>query len=145
MNTTQHIASALALSVALVVPAAYAGNGAGAGDGTGPLHDLFAGTCEVISGTLAAAGYNGSGYVIDTGDGMVTIYGLGPASYWEDLGVALPDVGEDLAANVCWLTFSDGTDKAIATAVTLDGEEVLLRDPLDGRPLWRGPGAGQQR
>jgi WD40 repeat protein len=146
MNRIRHIATALSLVLATGAGAALAGNGSGAADGTGPMHDIYSGICDTVSGTLAEVTYNGSGYILDTGSDTLTLYGMGPVSYWDALGVALPQVGETLDAEVCWVTFSDTTTKAIATAVTLsDGTLVELRDASTGQPLWRGTsGSGVQ-
>jgi len=139
MNRITTLATALTLGLAAVSTQPLA---AGPGDGTGPMTDLYAGTCENLSGTLMELGSAGSGTLIDAGTEIVTVYALGPAGYWEDLGVALPVAGEALSVDVCWITFSDGTEKAIATTVYLADATVALRDPVTGQPLWRGAGDG---
>ncbi|MCG6941598.1 MAG: hypothetical protein LJE69_10145 [Thiohalocapsa sp.] len=143
MNRTATLAAALTLilGVGAVSTQPLA---AGPGDGTGPMIDLYAGTCENLSGTLMELGTGGTGTLIDTGTEIVTVYALGPARYWEEQGVALPVAGEALSVDVCWITFSDGTEKAIATVVYLDDATVELRDPVTGQPLWRGAGDGEK-
>lgn len=144
MNRTPLIAAALTLGLSTPL-VTLAGQGPGAGDGTGPIHDFSIATCNAVTGTVATFGTGGSGYTIDTADGMLTVYGIGPIHYWNALGLVPPGVGESVTADVCWLTFSDGTEKAIATAMTLsDGSYIELRDPATGQPLWRGgQGPGQ--
>jgi hypothetical protein len=141
MNRTAPLAVALTLGLAVVATPPLA---AGPGAGTGPMTDLYAGTCESLSGTLMELGSAGSGALIDTGADVVTVYGLGPARYWDELGVAMPTVGEAVGVDLCWITFSDGTAKAIATAVSVADATVVLRDPVTGQPLWRGAGNGVQ-
>jgi hypothetical protein len=147
MNRTTTIASALTLllSAPLIVQAGQQ-SGQGAGNGAGPIHDLNNAVCESISGTVQEVGLNGSGYVIDTlNDGALIVFGVAPLNYFASLGLIPPQVGEPISADICWLSFSDGSEKAIATQVTLsDGTPVILRDAASGQPSWRGGfGAGQ--
>lgn len=144
MNRTSLTATALTLL--LGAPAlALAGQGAGPGDGTGPVHDFSTAACSTITGTVASAGTAGSGYVIDDGIEALSVFGIGPIGYWNALELVPPQVGESVTADVCWLTFSDGSEKAIATAVTLsDGSYIELRDALTGQPAWRGSQGGGQ-
>lgn len=143
-----HHHSMLAATIALTLGTttfALAGQGAGPGNGTGPIHDFSTATCEAISGTVASAAVAGEGYVIDTGTEMIAVAGLGPVRYWDAMGLTPPQVGESISADICWLSFSDATTKAVATTVTLmDGTFVELRDPVTNQPAWRGgQGAGQ--
>ncbi len=89
-----------------------------------------------ISGTVFEALYEGNGLTVDTGTEQVTIYGLGPQFYWDELSISKPDVGEEVIIDALELTFSDGNVRIIATTVTIEDVVVSLRDE-DGRPLWR--------
>ena len=136
MKRLTRIASALAISLAALAPVLNAGNGAG------PAANILAGPCESISGTVMEVGYNGNGYVVDTGAEPVNVFGIGPSRYWDDMGMALPQVGEPITVEVCWITFSDRTSKAIATSASIAGTEIVLRDADTGQPAWRrGPGS----
>ena len=66
-----------------------------------------------------------------------SVYGLGPASYWEDQGVVLPDVGETITLSVFEVTYDGGTTKYVAQSVTVGGATIVLRDPVTGVPVWR--------
>jgi len=81
------------------------------------------------------------GFVILTDTGEETVYGLGPESYWEELGVAFPEVGEYVEIEAYEFSFSDGTSKLVACSITLaDGAvTVQLRDE-DFAPLWTAKG-----
>lgn len=94
-----------------------------------------------ISGTVFEVAGAGDGLVVDTGDGvLVTVYGIGPFWYWESLGVPRPDVGEAIQIDAFRLVYSDGTERLIAVAMVVDGEMISLRDPVDGKTLWRRAG-----
>lgn len=86
-------------------------------------------------------GVSGIQIQIESDGEIITVYGMGPASYWGDL--VFPDVGEKIAILVCEITYSDGTSKLVAMSVDVDynGEvidyDIELRDD-NGVPLWRG-------
>ena len=84
----------------------------------------------------------GEGFKVDTGEEIISIYGMGPASYWESVEVEFPQVGELVTIWAFEITFSDGTTKLVAKEVDLgaDGSvDIELRDD-DGTPLWRQRG-----
>jgi len=65
----------------------------------------------------------------------VTIYGIGPAIYWESIGVARPAVGD--AITVAGYTINyNGELRNIAYTIIINGKTVPLRD-ADGLPVWR--------
>jgi len=132
--------SALILMMLLMgIPAiSMAGHGNGPGDGTGPIVSIYDGTPVTVSGIVTAIGTQGQGMSIDTGTEVVTVYGLGPAMYWDAAGIAKPQVGETVTVNGYEVTFSDGTTKIIATSIEINGAVIELRDATDGTPLWRG-------
>lgn len=140
MKKAVNLISVLMLMWAATAMNVQAGNGPGGGSAQ---QSILLGEPGSVSGMVVEAGIAGQGYVIDTGTELMALYGIGPASYWESLGVALPQVGEAIAAEVYWVTFSDGTVKAIAFSVTVGDTDVLLRDEITGQPLWRGNGGAQ--
>ena len=137
--STLIITALTALSLFIMAPAALAGNGNGVGDGTGPVCSLFEGVPVEISGIVTSIGTSGSGIGIDNGVEIVTVYGLGPVFFWDAEGIARPEIGEEITVNGYEIVLSDGTLKIIAASVIIEGEELVLRDPETGAPLWRGP------
>lgn len=77
-----------------------------------------------------------SGLVLSTSSGEVTIYGLGPERYWERMDVDFPSVGETIGVKGRILQLNE-TQRYVAFSVTIDGDEILLRDSETGCPLWR--------
>jgi hypothetical protein len=136
------IATFTALSLFIMAPSVFAGNGKGmgigAGDGTGPLYSIIEGVAVEVSGTVASIGTQGSGIGIDTGAEIVTVYGMGPLAFWAAAGIEKPEIGEEITVNGYEITLSDGSFKIIAASVIIAGEELVLRDPETGAPLWRG-------
>lgn len=117
------------LSLALTLPA-FAG---GVKDGTGPIHSQ---TAFSYSGVVISC-LAGDGIVLATTNNVnVTIYGMGPATYWDSLGVPKPAVGDEIAVKGYTVNYN-GELRNIAYSVTLpDGTTVTLRD-AQGRPAWR--------
>lgn len=117
---------------------AFAMNGKGAGDGNGPLaiHEIT-GPFE-YTGVIVTAGVPGDGIVIDVDGELVTIYGLGPSSYWDTFGIdKLEALAVDKTISVTGIVVDyDGVERNLATTITVDGETINLRD-ADGDPLWR--------
>ncbi|MEW6444333.1 MAG: hypothetical protein AB1640_25595 [bacterium] len=121
--------------VLLAAGASLAANGYGAGDGSGPLHDVLGGQPFTYAGLVASTGSAGGGLVIATDAGNVTVYGIGPRSYWDDLGVERPAVGDWIEVSGFTVDFGD-IERNIAMSVTLSNVLVPLRDPDTGLPLW---------
>jgi hypothetical protein len=115
----------------------------GPGDGTCSALDIFDGVPVTIAGTVASIKYSGQGMEIDTGTEIVTVYGIGPISFWDDMGIARPEVGEYLVIEGYEVTFSDGSTKIIAYSVTIGDTTVTLRDEETGAPVWRNAGQGR--
>ncbi len=114
----------------------WAGNGTGARDGS----RLNAVSVDPIEGVVMDAGIAGSGLIVDDYIlGSTTVYGMGPISYWDSIGVAKPTVGEEVLIEAVLVTSSDGTiTRLVAVSVTIAGEPTVdLRDE-NGVPLWRG-------
>ncbi len=95
----------------------------------------------VVTGTVYQCEPGSSGIQIDTGTEIVSVFGMGPANYWEANLVEFPAVADLITILVCEITFSDGTSKLVAMAVSVDDDteyEITLRDSTTGVPLWRG-------
>ncbi len=88
-----------------------------------------------ISGIVAAVPA-GDGLKVDIGTEVVTVYGLGPIWYWNDIGVDRPTIGDQVEIDARIVVFSDGTEKTIMMTIEVNGTLVELRDPVTGCPLW---------
>jgi len=125
----------------------YGGNGdSGTGgdggncQGTG-LSLICAGEPLTFEGTVSQECYPGSGLGIDTGSEIVVVFGIGPYWYWEENNTDRPGIGDEVTVEGMKVTFSDGSTKIIAIGITVNGEELQLReeciDGVGGWPLWR--------
>jgi hypothetical protein len=123
----------------------FAGNGKGGGNGvangTGPIHDIYAGTPFIYVGEVIEC--QGGGMVIATETENVTVYGIGPIRYWDELGVVRPAVGDNVTVSGYAVDYN-GVVRNMATTITFSNDEgtetvVDLRDPETGAPLWRQP------
>ena len=120
-----------------------AGNGNGVGGGTGPspIHNILDGTPFDYTGEVVSC-LSGEGLVLAIGSENIIIYGIGPNSYWELLGVEKPGVGETVTVVGNTVDFN-GELLNIATSITIGEDTVSLRDLETGLPLWRGQKKGQ--
>ena len=125
------------LSVGLGLAGNGKGSAKGPGNGTGPIHDIFAGTPFTYEGDVTEC--QGDGMVIATTDENVTIYGIGPVRYWDELGVIRPVAGDTVIVSGYAVEYNDEL-RNIATSITVGEDTVLLRDPETGVPLWRKHG-----
>ncbi len=125
------------LSLAVLASGAVA---AGARDGSGPL--CTAGDPVEFTGTLVNYLGDGGGIILLTViEGVPTeivLYGIGPARYWDDLGVDRPAVDEEITVNG-YIVNCGGVERYILTSVLIEETLVGLRDET-GRPLWRSLG-----
>ncbi|QTA82189.1 Uncharacterized protein dnl_45600 [Desulfonema limicola] len=110
--------------------------GRGLGNGMGPVVNILEGEPVVVSGAIAEIGYYGQGVQIDNGTEIITVYGIGPVMYWEQLEVPYPVVADTIIVNGSKVVFSDGSEKIIALSVTAGQDEIALRDAETGFPLW---------
>jgi len=112
--------------------------GSGSGDGSGLASLIPDSETFVVSGVVEAVSYRG-GITVSGDDRETYIFaGVGPYYYWESVGVERPVVGDTVVVTYCTVEL-DGTEVDVALSITVnDGEEVLLRDPETGMPLWRG-------
>jgi len=95
---------------------------------------------ETMVGEVADVG-TFDGLKIDTGGGtIITVYGLGPVSFWESENVDRPVLKDPISVDVKKIVFSDSTfNKYILMSLTYKdtNETIQLRDPDTGCPLWR--------
>ncbi len=106
------------------------------GPGSG-AEAIFQGQPVTVQGLVAAVGGFGQGIQIDTGNGIVQVFGLGPVWYWETEGATFPTVGEPITIHGYQVTMADNTTRLIATSATMYGQTIELRDGQTGIPAWR--------
>jgi hypothetical protein len=92
---------------------------------------------DPITGTVYECEPGTSGIQIEVGEDIISIFGMGPASYWEEQGVAFPEVGETITISVFEVTYLEADPKLVAQSVTIGDKTIVLRDVLTGVPLWR--------
>ncbi len=131
----------LMIVLSLTVLASGAAAAGGARYGTGPL--CTAGDPVEFTGTVEDYLGDGGGIVLLTDivgvSTEVVLHGIGPARFWDDLGVARPAVGEGITV-YGYIVNCGGVERYILTSVLIDEEtRVDLRDDA-GRPLWRSLG-----
>ncbi|HSB06553.1 MAG TPA: hypothetical protein VLK23_15325 [Thermodesulfobacteriota bacterium] len=98
--------------------------------------NVLSGPSETFTGTVIGIG-NHDGLVVDTNNGPVTIYGIGPEGYWEANSLDRPEIGDLVKVVAYAVLFSDGTRYA-ASSITIESDTLQLRDTETGCPLWRG-------
>lgn len=120
------------------------GGGSGGGNGTPGGGNLAValtdGTPFTYAGTIIEM-VRGEGFVLATDTGNVTVYGLGPASYWTELGVDKPAVGDTVEVSGFAVDFN-GVTRNIVFTIVIDDQTVQLRDQETGQPLWLGSVGG---
>ncbi len=131
-KTVIYLTTLLALFTAPALVAAY-----GHGTGTCPLADSVDSTPVAIEGMVTAIGTPGTGMSVDTGDEVLTVYGIGPVWFWNKIGVARPEIGEQVSVSGFEVTLSDGSTRIIATEITVGDATITLRDAETGIPAWR--------
>ncbi len=123
------------------------GRGQGLADGSGPLVSIFDGTPVTVAGVVAELPALGTpGLKIDNGTEIITVYGTGSPMVWEALGYEPLAVDEAVSVDAYEVTFSDGSSKLVAVAITIGDQTITLRDQETGKPVWRsglmGAGGG---
>jgi len=99
--------------------------------------ELLAGTPFEYTGDVISL-VPGMGLELATATGNITVYGIGPLPYWEELGIERPVIGDTIT--VSGFTVShDGAVLNILFTLAAAGEIVQLRDQETGLPLWRRP------
>ena len=128
----------IVLFLVMVSFTAYAGKGSPKREHTRneDCSNILSGTLVTTSGVVIGIG-NHDGLLLDTTNGHVTIYGIGPEWYWEENKLDRPDIGDSVTVVAYAVLFSDGT-RYIASSMTIGGETLILRDAKTGCPLWRG-------
>ena len=106
-------------------------------NGRGPRAQLVG--CETVnySGTVNSVGEPRQGIVLDTVDGLVTVYGIGSDWCWEDQGISKPEVGDEVNIDCCEITFSDGSFKLRAVTVVTEEGIIELIDTETGERLCK--------
>lgn len=116
------------------------GPGMGGGWDSGHMgnHEyLLDGEPFTFSGAVAAVNYyNGGGLVLAADQGNVTFYGIGPYWYWERQGFSWPQVGDLLTAHGYMVDYNGAEINMLISVTTADGQQLQLRDPQTGWPLW---------
>lgn len=112
--------------------------GEGPGKAAGAVYDIFSGEKFTFTGVVTGM-IPGHGIEIDTGKEVVTVYGIGPKRYWNELEVERPEVGDDVSVDG-YTVSPFGEVRHIAVIITIaveyDEIEVELRDLDTGVPLW---------
>ena len=91
---------------------------------------------DPITGVVIECEPGISGLQVEEADGdIISIWGMGSTSYWEELGVAFPQVGDTITVGVYEVLCVDGSTKLVADYVLVGNFEIDLRDD-DGLPLW---------
>jgi len=150
--------ASLVLTMGLVVGNALAGHygngcaGIASTCGTAPCFgtggtpvNIFTGEAMTISGKVTDIGIYGQGLMkVNTASdkGEITVYGIGPVFYWNQVEVARPVVGDMVTVNGYNVTLADGSVRYIAASVVMGENEVALRDATTGAPLWWKQGQG---
>ena len=88
-----------------------------------------------LTGDVASLGDH-QGMVVETTEGLVTIYGIGPVWYWEANNMDRPDVGELVTVEAFAVPFEDAI-RYVAASITIGDQTLQLRDKTTGCPLWR--------
>ncbi len=100
-----------------------------------PMMNILSGEAVIITGTVSEVG-NHDGLKINNGTEVIAVEGIGPAEYWESLGIARPAVGDTVTVDGYKVTMPDGSQKIFAATVTIGDNQVTLIDTTTGRPLW---------
>ena len=108
---------------------------AGPGDRPEPPADIISGEAFDISGEVVGV-IAPHGIEVETDDGTVNLFGIGPAKYWEELGFYFPEAGDQIQATG-YILDADGLERYILFTISIDGETLELRDSETGEPLWR--------
>ena len=102
-----------------------------------PLANILDGVPFTYTGDVISVGYFGSGTVIATEDGEITLYGLGPLWFWNTQEIARPEVGNLIEVSGYTVEYNN-IQRNVVASITIDSETIELRDPETGAPLWRG-------
>ena len=109
----------------------------GPGDRPEPPVDITSGEAFDISGEVVGV-IAPHGIEVETDDGNINLFGIGPVKYWEESGFDFPETGDQIQATG-YILEADGLERYIIVTITIDGETFELRDSETGEPLWRMP------
>ncbi len=98
---------------------------------------------KVVSLPVPYTGLQGQGMVIDTADGDINVYGLGPIWYWESNQVERPVVGETVTVKVYKLDINNKIYYILKEITLNNGKTLKLRDDSTNLPLWKGMKKGR--
>ena len=93
---------------------------------------------KVLSVPTPYSGQIGQGMTLDTSNGDITVYGLGPIWYWNNNNVTRPVVGDTVTATVYKLDINGKLYYVLKSITLADGKTLNLRDDSTNFPLWRG-------
>ena len=93
---------------------------------------------KVLSVPTPYSGQIGQGMSLDTSNGDITIYGLGPIWYWNKNNVTRPIVGDTVTATVYKLDINGKLYYVLKSITLADGKTLNFRDDSTNLPLWIG-------
>ncbi len=93
---------------------------------------------KVISVPVPFIGKRGQAMTLDTENGEIKVYGLGPIWYWQKNQVERPTVGETVNVEVYKLDINGELYYILKNITLSDGKKLNLRDSDTTLPLWRG-------
>lgn len=101
---------------------------------------------KVLSVPTPYSGQMGLGMTLDTSNGDITVYGLGPIWYWNNNNVTRPVVGDTVTTTVYKLDINGKLYYVLKSITLADGKTLNLRDDSTNLPLWRGQyGSGMHK
>lgn len=104
----------------------------------GPGQSLCDGEVFVVQGeVIKIGGVQGTGLVVDTDGGLKFVYGIAPVWYWSELGLARPQVGDEVMLGASHVRCMD---EPVLIWIHVDGTDYLFRDD-DCFPYWQGGAA----
>jgi hypothetical protein len=78
-----------------------------------------------------------NGFKINTDEGEITIYGLGPKFVWDNATIDRPVEGDNITVEAFKIVLDNDTVRNVAISITDDeGNSLKLRDENTGLPLW---------
>lgn len=119
--------------------AARGGAGAGAHALT-PVRNICQGAPFSCQGLVVheIGPQEGQGLVLLVEGRTMTIYGIGPQRFWNEMGMDRPRLGQRLAVRGYAVDYN-GVERNMATHLLVDGQSVNLRRTEDCLPLWQAP------
>jgi len=93
----------------------------------------------IVEGTVTAVSSPDArnGITVLANDAAIAFYGLGPARYWDTLGIDRPEVGDFVTIEAKAVTVNEAVMNIIVSLAYEDGTSIQLRDQATGCALWR--------